>query len=221
MKYHGRIFTALTTVFIVAAWHISYFLIDQEESHRFFITKGFLIYDFIYTPIILPFFWILGKKYDEAKFLSEKDPLTGLYNRRFISKIFPKLISGASKRMKKIGVLTIDIDNFKAINDNYGHDKGDDVIKGVAATLASSISKGDYAARWGGDEFLVIADLSLVESIHERCESGIQALSRQLNIPVSISIGMSEYPSQGESLDALLKSADQKMYMNKRNAGKM
>lgn len=215
MRYFGRIVTPLIAIFIIAAWHSSYFLIAKNASYIFFIQNGFLKYDFIYAPLILPFFWWVGKKYDEAKFYSERDPLTSLYNRRFVFKVFPDLLEKVDKTTEKLRVFVVDIDNFKEINDTYGHEIGDAVIQCVANSLLQNTSQSDLVARWGGDEFLVLtfntwheSNTSLLADI----DKNFREPSGGIGINISVSIGNSVYPDNARVPNDLIRIADERMY---------
>jgi diguanylate cyclase (GGDEF)-like protein len=215
MKYFGRIFTVFITIVMIVGWHASYFLIDKNESYRFLITNGFMKYDFIYTPLLLPFFWWLGKKYDEAKFYSEKDALTEVYNRRFVLKIFPNLLEQADRNKEKLSVFVVDIDNFKKINDTYGHDVGDAVIRGISDSLLKNTRKSDLVTRWGGDEFLVImphSDEMCPSLLLQHMDKDLKDSSNRLGINISVSIGKSTYPENAIRLDDLIRFADKSMY---------
>lgn len=215
MRYSGRIITPLIAVFIIVAWHVSYFLIDKNAAYMFLIQNGFVKYDFIYTPLILPFFWWIGKKYDEAKFYSERDPLTSLYNRRFVFNVFPDLLEKADKDTKKLSVFVVDIDNFKEINDTYGHEIGDAVIQCVSNSLLQNTSRSDLVARWGGDEFLVIT----FNIWHGSCMSFLLDIDKNfreqygvLETNISVSIGNSVYPENAKVPNDLIRIADERMY---------
>ena len=100
-------------------------------------------------------FWA-GLQFDKARFLSERDLLTGMYNRRFVTNTFKQLASLVDRTNSQLFVLLIDCDNFKSINDCYGHNKGDQVLKKIGETLIETTRKSDIVARWGGDEFLIM-----------------------------------------------------------------
>ncbi len=165
------------------------------------------------------FYLWLGKLYDINKFYATRDPLTEVYNRRFTYEIFLKLLSQVDRNNKKLSVFIIDVDKFKNINDTYGHEKGDLVLKEITNSFLSSIRKGDVVARWGGDEFLIIAPISdeiSSLSMVNRFEKGLQEVSKRIQINTSVSIGEATFPDEGKNLDDLIKLADDRMYENKR-----
>jgi diguanylate cyclase (GGDEF)-like protein len=116
-----------------------------------------------------------------------------------------------------LSVSIIDINNFKEINDTYGHRMGDKVLQEISHILNSNIRKGDIAARWGGDEFLlVLYDGSISNNIIiERLEKHINELSKQLGDDVSASIGTAVYPNDATNIDQLITIADNNMYQLK------
>ena len=159
-------------------------------------------------------FWA-GNKYDNVKFLSEKDSLTGLYNRRFIDKVLPIFLAQMYRKNEKLSIAILDCDNFKIINDTYGHKKGDLVLQEFSALLLTTIRKSDIAARLGGDEFLIIApyaDDKDMEMIIHRFKTGLQELSEKLQIDLSVSSGFALYPRDAQKIDDLIEFADGKMY---------
>ena len=205
MRYTGRI-TALTLTVIVflliriwAYYHVNYPL----------TTPPFL------AIICFVIAWLLGKQYDKAKYYSEKDVLTGLYNRRFINNILPILAAQMDRSNSKISIAILDCNNFKAINDTFGHKKGDLVLQDFSAILSTSVRKSDIIARWGGDEFLIIAtyaDKKEINIIVTRFKNGLRELSEKLQVEVSISVGFAVYPDDTRNLDDLITIADSAMY---------
>lgn len=179
--------------------------------------KGLYIWDFVFIPLLSPFFWWLGFQYDKAKFLAEKDFLTEVYNRRFVYEFFPKLLAKVDKNKEKLSVFVLDIDDFKEINDTRGHEVGDSVIQSISNIILKNTRKGDLLARWGGDEFLLITiytDNMCPSLLIERIETHLRNVSTNLGANISVSIGHSTYPSESNprNLDGLIKRADHNMY---------
>ncbi len=147
--------------------------------------------------------------------------LTGLPNRRyFMSQIVSKLES-LKRNNWPFGLLLIDIDHFKSVNDVYGHDVGDAVLTMVASTIGSSMRGFDFASRYGGEEFAVL--VSNVENKHlkeiaERIRSlvSLSALREPENITISVSIGAA-YAKSDDTVEDLIKRADEKLYQAKNN----
>jgi len=152
------------------------------------------------------------------------DPLTGLHNRRYMSRHLDNLMSSAAQSGKELAFLILDIDYFKAVNDGHGHDVGDEVLKEFANRIAANVRGIDLACRYGGEEFVVVmpdTDVTLAFTIAERLRKSIEqnpiTISRApgaLNITISIGIAGSEGP--GDSAEALLHRADQALYSAKR-----
>jgi two-component system, cell cycle response regulator len=152
------------------------------------------------------------------------DPLTGLYNRRYTESHLGSLLEQAASHKKPLTVLVIDIDYFKAINDTYGHDAGDDVLREFSLRIKKSIRGIDLACRYGGEEFVVVmpeTDLTVATMVAERLRRRIatepfpiQDGSR--SIEVTISIGISAL-SREDTAAKILKRADAALYRAKRD----
>jgi two-component system, cell cycle response regulator len=152
------------------------------------------------------------------------DQLTGLHNRRYMSRHLDNLISAAGRSGKPLAFLILDIDYFKAVNDGHGHDIGDEVLKEFANRIAANVRGIDLACRYGGEEFVVVmpeTEVSLAFTIAERLRKSIETnpivISRapgKLNITISIGIAGSEGPA--DTAEALLHRADQALYSAKR-----
>src|SRR5262245_1521074 len=162
---------------------------------------------------------------DAAVRLSTVDPLTGLFNRTFFFAAVDREIARSLRSNRGFCLLMMDVDELKGINDRYGHFFGDQVIKGVGDVLQSGVRKIDTAARYGGDEFVVLlpeTDPTGAWVLAEKVRIGVTELSINVagtEIPASISVGVVNFPDDGQTSDALLISADQAMYASKR-AGK-
>ncbi|MBP1932554.1 GGDEF domain-containing protein [Ammoniphilus resinae] len=157
-------------------------------------------------------------QYDKAKFLAEKDVLTEVYNRRFVYGIFDKMVIKVNANHQKLSLFVVDVNEFKSINDTYGHEVGDEVLLRISNTLLQNTRKVDVVARWGGDEFLIIAPFTDREGtavIIKRIEKELQELSKQMKADISVSIGTAMYPTDAKTLDDLIKVADKNMYQVK------
>jgi len=149
------------------------------------------------------------------------DQLTGLYNRHFMQSYMSSVFNRARRSKKKVALLFLDLDNFKTINDTLGHDVGDEVLKLTAARLSAGLRESDTAARTGGDEFTI-----LLENVDENGQAEIVAgkLVKEFQQPftpdgqevyTTVTIGISIYPEDGDSLDQLMQCADMAMYRAK------
>ena len=150
------------------------------------------------------------------------DKLTGLSNRKHFTEEFEKLKEDADINKNIIGIIFIDIDKFKEVNDSYGHNIGDLVLENIASRMENSLKEKDLKARIGGDEFVIaLADLSSKEKIMMVAKRLIRELKKPLiikeeEIPISISAGVSFYPDDSKELETLIKDADTAMYKAKR-----
>jgi two-component system cell cycle response regulator len=152
------------------------------------------------------------------------DALTGLYNRRYMETHVSTLVEQAAVRGKPLTILVLDIDYFKSINDSWGHDAGDDVLREFALRIRKSIRGIDLACRYGGEEFVIVmpeTDLAVATMVAERLRRRIAGEPFPIqrgdrNIEVTISIGIAAL-GQGEDAAAVLKRADQALYRAKRD----
>lgn len=148
-------------------------------------------------------------------YYSEKDPLTNIYNRRAVDKVFTKLVKHCKANKQKLAIVLIDLDNFKNVNDQYGHQAGDELLRFVAESIKNNSKKRDIIVRWGGDEFLHI-----IPNIQEGFEVDYskklnKKLQQHKRFPIEASIGIAIYPDAGESFEALVQQADIEMYKRK------
>jgi diguanylate cyclase (GGDEF)-like protein len=163
----------------------------------------------------------LEKQKSKLEFLSEHDPLTNLLNRRALENAIDRAISRAERTGTKIALLFIDLDNFKTINDEKGHDAGDQILVSVASRLQASVRETDQVGRQGGDEFVVCLDLlndfnivsHKVRQIIAELEQPIQFAGEKLY--VGASIGVAYFPEQAENRTTLVQKADMAMYQAK------
>lgn len=161
---------------------------------------------------------------DEAKLrvLSVRDPLTGLYNRRYMEETFDREIQRAIRKQQPLSVIMADIDGFKNINDTVGHVLGDRALVKVSAYLMKSIRASDVACRFGGDEFcLILPDCTLEEGIKRanalRC--AIEEMSAECDEGLerfTLSFGVAAMPDDGVTREALIGAADSALYSSKR-----
>ena len=153
------------------------------------------------------------------------DALTGLHNRRYMESHLSTLIDQAAGRSKPLSVLLVDIDYFKAINDNHGHDAGDDVLREFSTRVRKSIRGIDLACRYGGEEFVIVmpeTDIAVATMVAERLRRRIATESFSIGqdgekVEVTISIGIAAIVGPKDSAPALLKRADQALYRAKRD----
>ena len=166
-----------------------------------------------------------------AEQYARTDALTGMRNRRGFTDSFDTVWHGILRKQRNIAIVLFDIDNFKAINDTYGHNGGDIVLRKLAGIIAATARKGDISARWGGEEFVIVlpeTDLNEALQQAERLRIAIEQQpitidDIQLTITTSVGVAGSESslflkrPLAQASLDLLLKCADQALYEAKHN----
>jgi diguanylate cyclase (GGDEF)-like protein len=164
----------------------------------------------------------LRRARDAALHLSQRDPLTQLYNRNHFVTVMESEIQRASRTSRGFCLLMLDLDGLKPINDTYGHHYGDRMLRAVADAITAGVRKIDSAARYGGDEFVIIlpetepeGGLVVAEKLRQSV-ARIRVAAGQQPLPTSVSIGVVSYPGDGETIDQLLMSADAAMYESKR-----
>lgn len=161
----------------------------------------------------------------EAKRLMEslrestlRDPMTGLHNRRFLEESVDTLISHAQRRKCSMAFMMLDLDYFKMVNDTYGHDAGDAVLKALAKLLKNAIRASDFIIRYGGEEFLILlqdTDTETANQIAEKIRSSVAELKIQTAggiLQKTISIGISSYPDDSDTFWQAVKFADVALY---------
>jgi len=151
--------------------------------------------------------------------ISQHDHLTGLANRYALYQRFSLETDAANQSQQVFSLLLLDVDYFKNINDEYGHDVGDDVIREFALLLKSMVRENDLVGRWGGEEFLILCSqtsLSGALRLAEQMRLQIQQYAFNVDQPITASFGVSEY-KHGEAIDDTIKRADEALYRAKDN----
>jgi diguanylate cyclase (GGDEF)-like protein/PAS domain S-box-containing protein len=150
-----------------------------------------------------------------------RDPLTNLFNRRYLEETLDHELARATRDGYPVCVMMVDIDHFKKVNDTYGHEAGDHVLKAIATTLSEETRRGDFACRYGGEEFVIVIPNIHKDIAYERAEKLRNTLN-SLCIPygiysltVTISMGIACYPANGQTREAVLRAADKAMYAAK------
>lgn len=150
--------------------------------------------------------------------LATRDPLTGLWNRRYFTDIAENILASARRRGTPITLIMMDLDHFKRVNDTFGHDIGDQVIKAAAYAMQSTFRQGDIMARWGGEEFILLLDDSEIKdasAFAERLRTHVSALTFDVDLRITCSQGVAQL-HEGESLGSLIKRADDALYLAKK-----
>jgi diguanylate cyclase (GGDEF)-like protein len=150
------------------------------------------------------------------------DPLTGLVNRRYLREFLPRELTRAARNDESLAVVMVDIDYFKRVNDTFGHDAGDLVLRELGTLLRSQVRASDVACRFGGEEFALVLPESSAEGARQKAEA-IRAAMKNLEIKyggqpigrLSASFGVAAFPEHAKDADALLRVADEALYQAK------
>ena len=171
---------------------------------------------------------VLHARLDEIHALQEqlreqanRDPLTGLYNRRYLQETMDRELARCHREQARLSVILIDIDHFKAVNDRHGHQVGDEVIRRLARLLTTEARTEDVPCRYGGEEFMLLMPKMPLEAARERAERWRTRFAR-ISVPTgaqkvttTLSIGIAEFPTHGSTAEALTQCADVALYQAK------
>ena len=205
-----------------AGLDLEYRVAWPDGSYRWLHTKGDALLDLEGRPIKL--LWVtedVSQRKDmdaRVRFLAHHDLLTGLPNRTLFQDRLQQAIAAAKRMQTRIAVLFIDLDRFKSINDSFGHRAGDALLQSVAARLRGCVRETDTVCRHSGDEYLIV-----LSALREPAEAAIVAdkIVRSFDMPyrieqqelsVGVSVGISIYPDDGQSMEDLIRNADAAMY---------
>jgi len=161
---------------------------------------------------------ILRAKFQEQTI---RDPLTGLYNRRYLSDVLEKEFPRALRQTTSFVFVLLDLDHFKNVNDTYGHAGGDKALIALSDLLEKYTRAGDYAFRYGGEEFMVLMPDIDLEDAHNRAEELRRSVEElfveheKVTIKLTTSIGVASYPQHGNDSEALLLAVDDALYQAK------
>ena len=159
---------------------------------------------------------------DDLKVLTLRDPLTNMFNRRYMEESLEREIQRASRSGQPLGIIMIDIDHFKQINDTHGHEAGDLVLQALAGFFHDNIRGGDIACRYGGEEFLLIFPDAPLKPTKKRADNLRRGAAKiQIDIPgeklrpPTLSFGVAVFPDDGETAQAVVRAADAALYRAK------
>ncbi|MCP4561937.1 MAG: GGDEF domain-containing protein [Bosea sp.] len=155
---------------------------------------------------------------DKLRSQALRDPLTGLYNRRYMEDALERVVRLAERERTEVSVIMIDLDHFKRLNDQYGHAKGDAVLRDSAAAIINQLRETDIACRYGGEELIVVlpnCGLDMAAAKAERIRASIEALSEPTGAQVSASLGVACVPTTSTSGRDLLANSDAALYRAK------
>lgn len=161
----------------------------------------------------------ISAQVEKLKELAIRDPLTGLYNRRFPIEFLQKEFAKIKRSGGTLAVIILDIDNFKYYNDTYGHNCGDDILVSISRLLQKNFRESDVICRFGGDEFFIAMNDADLDEAKNRAESLRKLIAEEEfyeickeEVIVTISIGIAVYPKHGDTVDEVLIAADQTLY---------
>jgi diguanylate cyclase (GGDEF)-like protein len=162
-----------------------------------------------------------ARQKDRFEQLAILDGLTELHNKRYFEEVLEKEIMRAKRYHLQLGLLMIDVDDFKVVNDNRGHLVGDRLLQKLAKVLSNAIRRADVVARYGGDEFVIIATQSNKQDANNLAKRLLRIIQQttlmdDAELKVTVSIGVSSYPTDGDEKGKLLESADAMLYKAKR-----
>ncbi len=223
MRYGMRLFAetivgTFSLVAIVTALRFSSYL------HAFSTVTVFFLAFFV---IIILYAYSLTARLEKTRLLLKSegslDLLTGLLNRRGLQERADTLFQSLSNSGSQVAVLFADMDRFKSINDALGHHTGDRVLKEIGAIIGAAVRDSDVAARFGGDEFVILmpdTDVERAELVARRLQEAVARWSHEDNISLSMSVGIGVAPADGLDLESVLQRVDFAMYQGKQADGR-
>ncbi|WP_428025553.1 GGDEF domain-containing protein [Arcobacter sp.] len=196
---------------------IVHFVTDTKEELEEIKNKSLFINRFLKEARPAVEVKLLMQALEESAF---KDGLTQLYNRKFLDEHLKKLLPQIKRDKKKIGLLMLDMDHFKAVNDEYGHDVGDKVLKELSKILEENVRESDILVRYGGEEFMVLLigvdteenALAIAHKIGAKVRENEIDVYAGTIIKKTVSIGLSMYPDDSNLFDTVIKNADIALY---------
>ncbi|HEV1997396.1 MAG TPA: diguanylate cyclase [Candidatus Dormibacteraeota bacterium] len=203
---------------VLVAQPESAFLAPIDEA-----TRNTAVFTTLAAGAILVVFIFVARAFERTERQSLTDTLTGLPNRRYFADILTREMQRSQRNHRPVSLINTDLDHFKKINDEYGHQKGDEILKGFARVLRDQVRSIDLPVRFGGEEFVVLlpdTDKEGAMLVAEKIRRSADRLSipRLGNIPgrkVTVSLGVATYPNDSASEEDLMRCADQAMYLAK------
>ena len=224
---------ALVLIFILSTITIgTYFFILDEAYQNFNLVRsmanralgGLCILIFLFCAYVVNTRRILGKMRDTLEYQAIRDNLTDLYNRRYFKDRLDQEIARADQNKYLMAILICDIDHFKSINDSWGHQVGDEMLKAVAQVIKEATRGMDLVARWGGDEIVVALANTTREGVSiatERIRKGVRRIGEKALIDLDLSMGVALFPEHGTHSDDLLHLADRALHISKKSGEKV
>ena len=199
------------------------YLISYEKDDTFEVFNNIFLHNIILGNIIilliLSFVFYFLKINEKLKLIAATDKLTGLFNRNKFYEIANLELERAKRYKRPLSLIIFDIDYFKKINDKYGHNIGDYVLKKLSWIIKTHIRKSDYVFRWGGEEFIILApetDINGAEKLAEKLRSAVEEYEFDTVKYVTISIGVAQFNENlDKNIDSLISRADRALYKSK------
>ena len=209
------------TWFTGSDWLVSVVL--PAESAAYGVYKGWA---FLFLSAVLLYSLLIKESArrdaveTDLRALAIYDPLTGLLNRACFMENLEKSVASAARDRKKVGVAFIDLDGFKAVNDRFGHQAGDQLLMEIGRRINKVVRAADSAARFGGDEFVVLVQDERASGMHRLAERLSKALREPFaimggEVAITASVGLAFYPDHGLRGEQILRAADMAMYQVK------
>lgn len=216
-------------------------VVDEDDQRLILKSLEMGVNDYVITPIDLNelqarvrtqirrkrYQSALKSSYQQSISMAVTDGLTGLYNRHYLNTHLDNMVRDALASNKPLSLMILDMDHFKMVNDTYGHDVGDQVLKQLSGVISNSIRSSDLAARFGGEEFVVLMPGTRIENakdvasrMRHRIETTPFKVTHEIGqLMKTVSVGMSSLNHMGDSGESLLKRADEALYRAK-NGGR-
>lgn len=217
----NRLHVCLPIIQSGAVGSVLQLVVNEEDAER---VQNLLPYLNVYLREAAPV--IEAKRLmDTLRASSLTDAMTGLHNRRFLEEFADNLVSSNQRRKSQLSILMLDLDYFKMVNDTYGHDVGDQVLKALAKAMLASVRAADLVIRYGGEEFVIImqdTDGENASLVAEKIRATVEDMKVQLPGSVlqkTISIGIAEFPQDSDTFWQAVKYADVAMY-NAKESGR-
>ncbi|AFG36549.1 sensor domain-containing diguanylate cyclase [Spirochaeta africana] len=188
----------------------------QDQRWDRVMTGILLVIGFVIIEVLT---WILVRDRQQLKRLARTDQLTGILNRYWFHELSDREIEAARRYGHPLSLIIFDVDHFKQVNDTYGHNVGDEVLKQLVGVVQGEIRASDVLARWGGEEFVVLlphADAAAAGQAAEKLRAAVESADVGADGGVTISLGVAELGSE-ESLDAMIGRADRALYRAKQS----
>lgn len=210
---YGILFSILSAIFVISV------RIILDPTFNYFIRFWNMLVE---LGIFLAFSYIMNnfkKEFEYEKLLARKDPLTGVYNKRAFKIIAKDEINRANRYKHTLTAAYIDLDNFKLLNDTFGHNVGDQALIALTRTIKKNIRSSDVIARLGGDEFVILlpeTDSDKAQFVFNRLQNAFNEIAKKKGWSITISLGVVTFNHRIHSVKTILENIDKLMYQAKK-----